>query len=273
MKRNASKHDERDGRSRHRPTNQPTNQSFRVYKVNLATLNVATKPFADCAVTHGDKEDTLRKDINKTWEQQAREMQLAAREARAVRRKSGHRSGIHRKANKLNRHQKSTETHQAATPTWLAGTFREWVAATWLPLAARESVGTAGWSRMRESPCIRCCCLNANRRQKDVNPCHGREGCQSTAQLIQHPEFDVRDPLDGGGVVGYCGIVRLPSNRWRREGCSGTVAAVTDATWCTSRRQRPRQGGRQVHSRQNHCWTKLNMRQIKDLKCKFTGVR
>ena len=34
--------DARDGRSRHRPTNQPTNQSFRVCKVNLATLKVAT---------------------------------------------------------------------------------------------------------------------------------------------------------------------------------------------------------------------------------------
>ena len=59
------------------------------------------------------------------WEQQGREMRLAARGARAVRRKSGHRSGIYHKTNKLSHHQKSTETNQAATPTWLPVDVRQ----------------------------------------------------------------------------------------------------------------------------------------------------
>ena len=53
------------------------------------------------------------------------EQRLAARVARADRRKSGHKLGTHRKANKLSRHQESTETNQVAAPTWLAVKVRQ----------------------------------------------------------------------------------------------------------------------------------------------------
>ena len=55
--------------------------------------------------------------------------------------------------------------------------------------------------------------------RKGVNPSHGREGCQFTAQLFQHPEFDVCDLLDGARTVKYWGITRLLPGKWRCDGC------------------------------------------------------
>ena len=43
---------------------------------------------------------------------------------------------------------------------------------------------------------------------EDVNPSLGREGCQFTTQLFQHPESDVRDPLEGVRIVEHLESVR-----------------------------------------------------------------
>ena len=73
--------------------------------------------------------ETLRKRTkkNKMWEQEGRGTRLAGREARADRRKSGHRLGIHRKANKLSGHQKSTETNPSCNADLAGcGSETEW---------------------------------------------------------------------------------------------------------------------------------------------------
>ena len=126
------------------------------------------------------------------WEQQGPE-----REARADRKKSGHRLGVHRKANKMTRHQKSTETNQAAAPTWLAVQVRQ-------NGQTRKCCGNPisddgdgfrreGWLMPNEGTALSSLLLPQREPPtEDVNPGHGREGCQFITSLFQHPDFDMR---------------------------------------------------------------------------------
>ena len=73
--------------------------------------------------TQGNRE--LCESWNETWEQQGCVTWLAARGARADGRKSERKQRVHRKENKLSRDRKSTDTNQAAAPTWLAAEVRQ----------------------------------------------------------------------------------------------------------------------------------------------------
>ena len=46
------------------------------------------------------------------------------------------------------------------------------------------------------------------------HPSHGREGCRFITKLFEHPEFDIRDPLDGKLIVEYGDIARLLPGRF-----------------------------------------------------------
>ena len=85
---------------------------------------------------------------------------------------------------------------------------------------------------------------------------HRREGCQLTARVFQHPEFDVRDLLDGARVMKNWDVIKLlPGN------CRG---ACVDA--CGQGKDVLRLNNVRVVTRPDMC-------QVKNLKRKSTGLR
>ena len=56
---------------------------------------------------------------------------------------------------------------------------------------------------------------------------HRREGCQLTAQVFQHHEFDVRDLLDGARIMKNWDVIKLlPGNC--RGACVDAFPAAKD---------------------------------------------